>query len=125
MNALMVRTMTGAGIALVAAALGTPVGAHAQYAQTISPLAVAQLFPIERKTAVAAGVVDDREITLRVLAALGKEKSVSGMGLRVKSTDGNVELTGSAGTQAQVDHAVSIASQVSGVKSVRSEVRVN
>jgi osmotically-inducible protein OsmY len=97
--------------------------AHAQFAQSIAPLLIAQDVPADK--AASRRVIDDREIALRVQSALFKDKRVSGLGLAVKATDGTVELSGRADSQSQADRAVAIARAVPGVKSVTSEIRVN
>ena len=97
--------------------------AHAQFAQSIAPLVMAQAGPADK--AAARAVVDDREIALRVQSALFKDKRVSALGLGVKANDGTVELSGRADSQSQADRAVAIARAVPGVKAVNSEIRVN
>lgn len=70
-------------------------------------------------------VVDDREISLRVQSALGKDRDISALSLSIKVSNGNVELGGIAPSQAQISRALEIVRAVPGVKSVRSEVRVS
>ena len=98
--------------------------AHAQFSQSITPLAVAQMTSAD-KALQTRPVLDDREISLRVQTALFKDKRISGLGLAVKASDGTVELSGRADSQSQADRAVQIARAVPGVKSVTSEIRVN
>ena len=102
--------------------VGLP-SAHAQFAQSIAPLSMAQASPVDRSA--TRSVVDDREIALRVQSALFKDKRVSGLGLAVKATDGIVELSGRADSQSQADRAVTLTRAVPGVKSVTNEIRVN
>lgn len=104
--------------------LGIASQGHAQFAQSIAPLVMAQATPAD-KSGQTRPVVDDREIALRVHSALYKDKRLAGIGLNVKAADGTVELSGRADSQSQADRAVQIARAVPGVKSVTSEIRVN
>ena len=98
--------------------------AHAQFSQSLMPLAVAQGNSAD-KPGQARPVIDDREIALRVQSALFKDKRTTGLGLAVKATEGTVELSGRADSQSQADRALQIARASPGVKSVTSEIRVN
>jgi len=113
---ITVALVSGFLVALVSSA-------HAQFAQSLAPLVMAQASATDK--AASRAVVDDREIALRVQSALFKDKRVAGLGLTVKATDGNVELSGRADSQSQADRAVTIARAVPGVKSVAKEIRVN
>ena len=111
-------------------ALGVPVlavsPAAAQFSQSFSPLVLVQGASADRaQSGAVVTSVDDREIALRVQAALFKDKRLSGLGLSVKSIDGTVELSGRAESQSQADRAVQLARAVPGVKSVTNEIRVN
>lgn len=97
--------------------------AGAQYASAAGPLV--QVDERAKSGPNASTVVDDRELALRVQAALSKDKNVAPLSLSVRSTDGKVALSGTATSQSQADRAISIARAVPGVKDVTSEIRVN
>ena len=52
-------------------------------------------------------------------------KDISAMSIHVETKDGDVYLTGNTENQMQADNAVSIAKSVSGVKSVKSDIKLN
>ncbi|MFN2349777.1 MAG: BON domain-containing protein [Thioalkalivibrio sp.] len=68
--------------------------------------------------------VDDSVITTKVKAALAGDRDVSAMEVKVETHDGVVQLSGFVSTQAQINRAVEIARGVSGVKSVRNDMRL-
>lgn len=117
------KMLTPMATILVASTVAVVPAASAQFAQSIAPLAQAGS-PAEI-TSAASIVVDDREITLRVQAALAKDRNVGALGLSVRATNGAVELIGRAASQSQADRAVALARAVPGVKSVASEIRLN
>jgi len=97
----------------------------------VSPVMAGQLYPVvgalaqapaARSDAPARSVTDDREIALRVQAALAKDKEVAALKLSVKATAGVVELTGTARDDAKVKRALELARNVPGVKSAKYEV---
>lgn len=52
------------------------------------------------------------------------EKDISAMSIHVETKDGDVYLTGTADNQKQADNVISIAKSVSGVKSVKSDIKI-
>jgi len=114
---LMSKQIKTATIATIAA-IGFATAVSAQYLHPTQATTPDQTAPAR------PSVVDDREIALRVQAALGKNKDVSALSLTIKVTGGNVELNGIAPSQIQVDRALEIVRTVPGVKSVRSDVRI-
>ncbi len=52
------------------------------------------------------------------------DKDISAMAIHVETKDGDVYLTGNVDNQQQVDNAISIAKAVSGVKSVKSDIKI-
>ena len=68
--------------------------------------------------------VDDTVITTKVKAALFNEPSLKSSEINVETFKGRVQLSGFVGSQASLGKAVSIANGVSGVKSVRDEMRL-
>lgn len=68
--------------------------------------------------------VTDTLLTGKVKSAFLADSDLKSMGISVDSNDGEVTLTGTLANQAQIDRAVSVASSVSGVKSVRNRLAI-
>lgn len=69
--------------------------------------------------------LEDSVITTKVKAAFAKDKVVSATDISVETdSNGLVELSGTAKTQAEADKAVKIAKSVKGVTSVKNEIVV-
>jgi len=68
--------------------------------------------------------VADSVITTKVKALFVKDKEVSFRNIEVKTVNGVVHLSGTAKSKQEADKAVSMARDVTGVKSVQSEIRV-
>jgi hyperosmotically inducible protein len=68
--------------------------------------------------------IDDTAITARVKAALVADKEVSALAVNVETFRGVVQLSGFADDQAEINHAVATARGVSGVKSVKNDLRI-
>lgn len=66
----------------------------------------------------------DAVITAKVKAALVKEPALKSTDIKVETTNGAVQLSGSAKSQADVDHAGEVARQVEGVKAVKNDLQV-
>lgn len=66
----------------------------------------------------------DAVITAKVKAALVKEPALKSTDIQVETNNGAVELSGSAKSQADVDHAAEVAKQVEGVKAVKNNLQV-
>jgi hyperosmotically inducible periplasmic protein len=64
------------------------------------------------------GKVDDTWITTKVKSKLAAAKGVKASDISVNTTDGAVTLTGTATSSKEKSHAVRLAKQVKGVKSV-------
>ena len=69
--------------------------------------------------------VKDSVITAKIKAEMAKDKEVSATHIKV-DTDANgvVQLSGNAKSRAEADKAVSIAKNVSGVRSVKNDIQV-
>ena len=67
---------------------------------------------------------DDSWITTKVKTQLIGDTSVSGTSINVETFRGVVQLSGFAATQAEADRAVKLAREVSGVKSVKNDIRL-
>ena len=67
---------------------------------------------------------NDAAISARVSARFAEDPAVSAAGLRVRTVDGNVTLSGSAGSYAVRNQAYRLARQVEGVRSVINQIRV-
>ena len=69
--------------------------------------------------------VGDAVITTKIKAEFAKDKDVSALNIKVDTDDnGVVTLSGNAKSQAEADKAVTLARKVQGVKSVRSDIKV-
>jgi osmotically-inducible protein OsmY len=68
--------------------------------------------------------IDDTAITAKVKAALVADKEVSALSVNVETFRGVVQLSGFADNQAEITRAVSVARGVSGVKSVKNDLRI-
>ncbi len=69
--------------------------------------------------------MDDSSITAKVKAALVDDKNIKSAGISVKTDNKVVTLSGVVESQAQAEHAVSIAKAVEGVKSVNNDLKTN
>lgn len=68
--------------------------------------------------------VDDSVITAKVKAAILNDPEVSVLEVSVETYEGVVQLSGFVSTQAQANKAVQIAKGVTGVKSVKNDMRI-
>lgn len=67
----------------------------------------------------------DSWITSKVKAKFVEDKQVKARNIHVKTIDGVVELTGTAGSTDESSQAASLASSIKGVKSVTNDIKVN
>jgi len=67
---------------------------------------------------------DDAAVTAKVKTALLKEPEVKATAINVETFRGVVQLSGFVDTQEMADRAVAAASHVSGVKSVKNDMRL-
>ena len=68
--------------------------------------------------------VEDTVITTKVKALMVEDKDVSAATVEVKTVNGVVHLTGTAKSRQEADKAVSIARGVTGVTSVKNDIKV-
>ena len=68
--------------------------------------------------------IDDSVITTKIKARFIKDKQVRADNIEVKTVNGEVGLFGTARTKAKAAHAVVLARQVRGVKSVTNNIKV-
>ena len=68
--------------------------------------------------------VDDTVITTRVKAAIIKEDTLKVSEINVETFKGVVQLSGFVQSQADINTAVRIASEIGGVKSVKNDMRL-
>ena len=68
--------------------------------------------------------VDDSAITTAVKAKFAEDKTVAATSISVETLKGTVQLSGFAKSQAEKDHAESLARSVKGVVSVRNSIVV-
>jgi len=68
--------------------------------------------------------VDDTAITTRVKAAIFNEPTLKSAQINVETFKGVVQLSGFVSTQANINKAAEVARGVSGVKSVKNDMRL-
>ncbi len=68
--------------------------------------------------------IDDSVITTKIKAKFVKDKQVRADNIEIKTVNGAVELFGTARTKAKAAHAVALARQVKGVKSVKNDIQI-
>jgi hyperosmotically inducible protein len=68
--------------------------------------------------------VDDTVITTKVKAAIFDEPSLKSAEINVETFKGTVQLTGFVSSRAAIDKAVEVTRGVSGVTSVRNDMRL-
>lgn len=68
--------------------------------------------------------IDDSVITTKVKAAILEDKTLNVFEINVETFKGVVQLSGFVSSQNDIDRAVSVASEVGGVKSVKNDMRV-
>lgn len=69
--------------------------------------------------------IDDSVITTKIKAKFLEDKEVRADNIEIKTVNGAVELTGTARSKARAAHAVTLARQVNGVKSVRNDIQIS
>lgn len=67
---------------------------------------------------------DDSVITTKVKTAFVQSKEVKATNIVVETFKGNVQLSGFADSRTEIERAAQIAAKVSGVKSVRNDIRL-
>lgn len=68
--------------------------------------------------------IDDTVLTTKVKAAVFNDPSLKSAEINVETFKGVVQLSGFVNSQADINNAVSIASKIPGVKSVKNDMRV-
>lgn len=71
-----------------------------------------------------AGYFEDTGLTTAVKAAILQEKTLSSAEINVETFKSVVQLSGFVSSQAEINTAVAVASNVHGVKSVRNSMRL-
>jgi hyperosmotically inducible periplasmic protein len=72
----------------------------------------------------AANAAEDTVITAKVKAALLADTEVKGLDIKVETNQGNVSLSGTVNSQAQIDNALRITRNIDGVKNVDNKMTV-
>ncbi len=72
----------------------------------------------------AGQYIDDAAITAKVKAAIFNDPSLKSAEINVETFKGVVQLSGFVSSQADMARAASVAAGVSGVKSVKSDMRL-
>jgi hyperosmotically inducible protein len=76
-------------------------------------------------TAAKAGVaIDDSVITTKIKSSILTDSAIKGSDISVDTKNGEVTLTGSVKSQAQMDRAQKLAQNIDGVKSVQNKLEV-
>lgn len=68
--------------------------------------------------------IDDSTITAKVKTAFVQSKEVSATNIQVETFKGNVQLSGFADSNREIERASEIAREVAGVRSVRNDIRL-
>ena len=68
--------------------------------------------------------IDDGVITTKVKSAFVADKTVSALDIKVETFKGQVQLSGFANTQHEIDRAAELARGVKGVQSVKNDIRL-
>ncbi len=69
--------------------------------------------------------VADAALTTKVKAAIMADKDLSVLDISVETNNGVVTLSGSVGTDAEADHAATVARGVEGIKQVENHITVD
>jgi osmotically-inducible protein OsmY len=72
----------------------------------------------------AGQYIDDTAITTKVKAAIFNDPSLKSAEINVETFKGVVQLSGFVNSQADITRAASVAAGVSGVKSVKNDMRL-
>ena len=68
--------------------------------------------------------IDDTAITTKVKAAVFNEPTLKSAEINVETFKGVVQLSGFVKTKAEIDKATAVTHEVSGVKSVKNDIRL-
>lgn len=74
------------------------------------------------EVATAPGNVSDLDVTTAVKTALQRDDALKAFDIQVITTKGDVRLTGSVQTQAQITNAIALAREAPGVHAVHDEL---
>lgn len=88
---------------------------------TLTGLAGCQATPTREST---GQYMDDTAITGKVKAAIFNEPSLKSAEINVETFKGRVQLSGFVSSQADINKATSLAQSVTGVTSVRNDMRL-
>ena len=111
-------------IGLIAAFAGAA-SAQGRYGSDTSPGTSSSDMKSERSGSSSVGqFVDDATVTTRVKTRFARDDQVSAMNINVDTSDGVVQLSGYAGSEAEKSRAAEIAGQVPDVKSVQNNIVV-
>ncbi len=76
----------------------------------------------ERQPTVLPAEVSDLDVTTKVINALSRDDVLMIFDIQVKTVKGDVSLTGAVDTQVQIDRALQLARNISGVVSVHDKL---
>ena len=69
--------------------------------------------------------MEDTVITTKVKASIKSDTQLKGVDISVKTTNGDVALTGKVASKAQSDRAAELARKIDGVKNVDNQLAMN
>ncbi|GEM_PF-573695 len=101
--------------AIIAASIGAGI--------VLAPAAFAADADQERQS--VGEYVADAALTTKVKAAIMADEALSVLDISVETTEGVVTLTGTVGTDTEVDQATTVARGVKGVKDVENRITVD
>lgn len=73
----------------------------------------------------AGEYASDAVITTKVKGAFVADSALSALDIAVETNNGTVTLTGTVGTEAEVEQAARVARDVEGVKQVQNDIKVD
>lgn len=73
----------------------------------------------------AGEYASDAVVTTKVKGAFVADSTLSALDIAVETNNGTVMLTGTVGTEAEVEQAARVARDVEGVKQVRNDIKVD
>jgi len=102
---------------IIAASLGAGI--------VFAPMAFAAGADADQERQSVGDYVADAALTTKVKAAIMADKDLSVLDISVETNNGVVTLSGSVGTDAEADHATTVARGVEGTKQVENHITVD
>ena len=129
-SGLNVVTMTDKGVVTISGNVDSDSEAStlveiAQSTPGVKDVDASKLIVKDSKQPFADMLITSKIKGLYIQEKLFGDKDISAMSIHVETKNGDVYLTGTSDNQKQADNAIIIAKSVSGVKSVKSDIKVN